>query len=261
MDYRKIRFWHLLALSMLLTFAAQFIHEAGHCVVYSLLGTKPVWSVNSLAQIWDNVPLHLENWSTFVTPTGETGWIRMSSAPSQTEHIAGLLAGPLASLLGVLLGIGLVRFGKEAATRQIGLVLVLAISFPMTQYYLRGPWRATGDEYFVSAYLGIPKSVLDIPFGLFFLMGFIVALYWLGDWKTRLKWLGALVLGSMPAGLFIMNINGWVISQIDLENRFFQPLFGFALPVFIFNAAVFVLLRVWWKYSNTWYVERANANR
>jgi hypothetical protein len=253
MDYRKISFWQLLALSMLLAFVAQFIHEAGHCAVYGLLGTEPVWSVNSLAQIWDDLPLHPENWSTFITPNGESGWIRMTLVPSQTEHIAGLLAGPLASILGVLCGLGLVRFRRDAATRQIGLVLALTISLPMIQYYLRSPWRSTGDEYFSAAYLGVPKYALDMPFGLLFLMGFVLALYWLGDGKTRMKWLGVTVLGSTPVGLFIMYINGWVISQINQENRFFQPLFGFALPVFIFNVAVLVLLGIWWKYASARY--------
>jgi len=250
MDYRKIGFWQLMTLSMLLTFVAQFIHEAGHCAVYGLLGTEPVWSVNSLAQIWDDLPLHPENWSEFITPNGESGWIRMTSVPNQTEHVFGLLMGPLASLLGVIFGLGLIRLRKDAATRQIGSVLVLTISLPMIQYYLRSPWRNTGDEYFIATYLHIPKYALDLPLGLLFLMGFVLALYWLGDWKTRLKWLGVTTLGSMPVGLFIMYINGWVISQINQENRFFQPLFGFALPVFVFNVAVLALLGLWWKYGS-----------
>jgi hypothetical protein len=161
--------------------------------------------------------------------------------------------GPLASLMGVVFGLGLVRLRKDTATRQIGSVLVLTISLPMIQYYLRGPWRHTGDEYFIATYLGIPKYVLDMPFGLLFLMSFGLTLYWLGDWKTRLKWFGITTLGSMPMGLFIMSINGWVISQINQENLFFQPLLGFALPVFVFNVAVLVLLMIWWKYASTRY--------
>ncbi|MBL8062650.1 MAG: hypothetical protein JNK32_06500 [Anaerolineales bacterium] len=251
MDYRKIGFWQLLALSILLTFVAQFIHEAGHCAVYQLLGTKPVWSVNSLAQIWDDTPLHPENWSIFTTPNGKSGWIRMSSAPSQTEHVFGLLAGPLASLFGIILGLALVRFRKETSIKQIGVVLVLTISLPMVQYYLRSPWRHTGDEYFVAAYLDIPKYIIDLPFGFLFLMGFILTLQWLGSWKTKLKWLGITVLGSTPVGLFIIYINGWVISQINQENRFFQPLLGFALPVFIFNVVVLALVGIWSKYGST----------
>ncbi|MBI3165562.1 MAG: hypothetical protein HYZ24_12840 [Chloroflexi bacterium] len=247
MDYRKISFWKLFALAILLTFVAQFIHEAGHCAVYGLLGLEPVWSVNSLAQIWDGVPLQPENWSKFIAPTGETGWIRMTSMPSQTENVFGLFAGPLASLLGVVFGLGLVWLRKNAATRQIGSALVLTISLPMIQYYLRGPWRHTGDEYFIASYLGLPKSTLDMPFGLLFLMGFVLTLYWLGDWRTRLKWLGIVTLGSIPTGLFIMYINGWVVSQINQENPFFQPLFGFAFPVFAFNVVVWTLLLLWWK--------------
>ncbi len=120
----------------------------------------------------------------------------------------------------------------------------------MIQYYLRSPWRHTGDEYYIATYLGIPKYTLDLPFGLLFLMGFVLALSWLGDWETRLKWLGIIMLGSVPVGLFIMYINGWVISQINQENAFFQPLFGFALPVFVFNVAILALLMIWWKYSS-----------
>ncbi len=251
MDYRKIGFWQLLTLSMLLAFVAQFIHETGHCAVYQSFGTKPVWSVNSLAQIWNDIPLHPENWSEFIAPNGESGWIRMPSTPSQTEHIFGLLAGPLASVFGVIFGLGLIRFRKDIAARQIGLALALTISLPMVQYYLRSPWRQTGDEYFVAAYLGIPKFILDLSFGLLILMGFILALVWLGNWRTRLKWLGITLLGSLPVGLFIMSINGWVISQINQENRLFQPLLGFALPVFIFNMAVLALLGIWWKFAST----------
>jgi hypothetical protein len=250
MDYRKIGFWQLITLSALMTFVAQFIHEAGHCAVYGLLGMEPVWSVNSLAQIWDDQPLHPENWSEFISPNGEAGWIRMTSVPDITENVLALFAGPLASLLGVLFGFAIIRLQKDIAIRQIGSVLVFTISLPMIQYYLRGPWRHTGDEYFIATYLGIPKYTLDIPFGLLFLTGFALTLYWLGDWKARLKWLGITTLGSMPMGLFIMYINGWVISQIDQENPFFQPLFGFALPVFIFNAAILTLLVVWWKYAS-----------
>lgn len=253
MNYRRIGFWQLTALVVLLTFVAQFIHEAGHCAIYGFLGKKPVWSVNSLAQIWDNLPLHPENWSEFVTPDGESGWIRMASTPSQTENVFGLFAGPLASLLGVIFGLVLVSLKKNPATKQIGLALVLTISLPMIQYYLRSPWRNTGDEYFIAAYLGIPKYMLDVPFGLLFLMGFTLVLYWLGDWKTRLKWLGITVLGSMPVGLFIMYINGWVISQINQENRLFQPMFGFAFPVFALNVAVLILLWVWWKHASNQY--------
>lgn len=250
MDDRKINPWLLLLLSMLMAYVAQFIHEAGHCTVYSLLGAGPVWSVNSLAQIWDAPPLHPQNWVVFISPNGESGWLRMASAPSQADHILALFAGPLASLMGVAIGLGLARFRKGIATRQLGLILALTISLPMTQYYLRSPWRSTGDEYFIAAYLGIPKYALDIPFGLLFLLGFGLAVYWLADWKTRLKWLVIIVLGSVPMGLFIMYINGWVISQINQENPFFQPLFGFSLPVFIFNAAVLSLLGIWWKYSS-----------
>jgi len=251
MDYRKVGFWQLVILALLLNFIAQIIHEAGHWAVYETLGRGPVWGFTGLVQIWGNPPpLHPNEWIAMIAPDGEKGWLRLGSSPSKTEWIIMLVAGPLASLLGVVFGLSLMRWKRNPATKQMGLVLALIGSLIMSQYYLRG---SGGDEYFLAVYLGIPKYIIDIPFGLAFITAFILGVWTLGDWRTRFKWLGAILLGSVPAGLFLMKANDLVQAQVNLGNPLFQPLLGWSLPVVVVDVIVFLALWIWWKRANKMY--------
>src|SRR4030067_924640 len=121
----------------------------------------------------------------------------------------------------------------------MGLVLALIGSLIMSQYYLR---VSGGDEYFLAVYLGIPKYIIDIPFGLAFITAFILGVWTLGDWRTRFKWLGAILLGSVPAGLFLMKANDLVQAQVNQGNPLFQPLLGWSLPVVVVDVIVFLAL-------------------
>ncbi len=254
MDYRKVGFWQLVMLALLLNFVAQTIHEAGHWAVYETLGLGPVWGFTGLVQIWDNPPpLHPNEWIETIAPDGEKGWLRLASSPTKTEDIMMEAAGPLASLLGVVFGLSLMRLNRNLVMKQIGLILALIISIIMSQYYLRGFSRMAGDEYFLATLLGIPKYTIDIPFGLAFIIAFILEVWALGDWRTRLKWLGAILLGGVPVGLFLMNVNDLVQSQVNQGNPLFQPLLGFSLPVVVVNAIVLLALWIWWKWANKMY--------
>jgi len=51
----------------------------------------------------------------------------------------------------------------------------------------------------------------------------------------------------------MMFVNGWVISQVNQENRLFQPVFGFSLSVFVFYTAALILVWVWWKQASYQY--------
>jgi ABC-type glucose/galactose transport system permease subunit len=155
-------------------------------------------------------------------------------------------AGPLASLLGVIFGLFLVRFNRKPAAKQMGLVLALIISIIMSLYYLRSFSRTSGDEYFLAGLLGISKYIIDIPFSLAFITGLFLAVWTLGDWLTRLKWLGTILLGSLPAGIFLMYGNNLVQSQVNQGNPLFQPFLGFSLPVVVVNVIALLALWVWW---------------
>ena len=254
-DYRKVGFWQLVILALLMTVVTQAIHEGGHWVVYEGLGKGPVWSFTGLVQTWETPPLHPDGWIETTAPDGTPGWWRLQSAPSKTENIIGLTAGPLASVLSVIFGLSLTltRLKISPFTKQAGLVLALITSLLMSQYYLRGFSRVGGDEYFIAAYLGIPKYIVDSPFTLAFITGFILCLRALGDRRTMLKWLGAIVLGSTPAGLFLMYANEVVQSQVDQGNPLFQPLLGFSLPVMIVNTTALLALWIWWKRASDQY--------
>jgi hypothetical protein len=248
MDYRKTGFWQLVLLAFLLTFVAQTIHEAAHWVVYEPLGLGPVWGFSSLVQIWGDPPLHPTEWVATVAPNGENGWLRLATAPTKIEESTMLIAGPLASLLTVLFGLSLMRWNSNPANKQIGLILALIGSITMSQHYLRGfSPTSGGDELFLAADLGIPKYLLDIPLGLAFITTLILGFWVLGGWLMRLKWLGAVILGSLPAGIILMKANGILQSQINLGNPLFHPLLGWSLPVIVTNVIVIIALWFWWK--------------
>jgi hypothetical protein len=253
MNYRKIGFWQLALLALLLNLVVQTIHEAGHWAVCETLGRGPVWGFTRLMQKWDNPPLHPDEWTETIAPSGERGWLRLTSAPGKMEFAIMLIAGPLVSILGVVFGLCLTHWNRNPVTKQMGLVLALIGSLIMSQYYLRGFSRMGGDEYFLAAHLGIPKYTIDIPFGLAFIAGLIVGLRALGDWRTRLKWLGAIMLGSAPVGLFLMNVDKLVLSQVNQGNPLFQPLLGVSLPVIVVNVIVLLALWLWWKRANKMY--------
>jgi hypothetical protein len=248
MDYRKINFWQLVLVAFLVNFVGQAVHEAGYWAIFESFGSGPVWGFTRVVQIWGDVPpLHPEEWVEITAPDGTRGWERFSAPPAKTENIIGLMAGPLASLLGVLLGLGLMRFNRNPATQQVGLVLALIVSLLMSLYYLRSFSRASGDEYFLAGVLGIPKSSIDLPFCLAFIAAFGFGVRALGDGRTILKWLGALVLGSVPGGIFLVFADDLILTQVNQGNPLFRPLLGFSLPVVVFNWIIFLALWVWWK--------------
>jgi hypothetical protein len=252
-DYRKTGFWQLVLLAFLLTFVTQAFHEAFHWIVYEIAGLKPVWGFSSLVQIWgDKLPLHLSEWVATTAPDGSTGWLRMGIAPGKTIESVMLSAGPLASLLITIIGLCLMRWNSNPSIKKAGLMIGLITSITMGQHYMRSFSQAGGDEYFLAGNLGIPTYVINIPLGIAFITTLILGFHALYNWKTMLKWLGAILVGSIPAGVFLMFSNTMVKDQIDLGNRLFQPILGWSLPVIAVNLLVLLLLGIWWKRTNSY---------
>ena len=135
----------------------------------------------------------------------------------------------------------------------MGLVLALIVSLLMSLYYLRSFSRASGDEYFLARLLGIPKYIIDIPFCLAFITAFVLGVWALGDWRTNLRWLGAIILGSVPGGLFLIYTDELILTQVNQGNPLFLSLLGFSLPVVIVNLIVFLALWIWWKRTSKMY--------
>jgi uncharacterized membrane protein YfcA len=144
----KIGLRPLFVLAMLLTFIVQMIHEAGHWAVYQAYGRGPVWGFIGLVQLWDTTPQHPSEWVKTTLPGGEQGWLRLTSPTSSgLEEIISSTAGPLASLLGAVLGLILAGRSRDKVLKTIGLSFSLITSFTMLLYYLRSPFRTGGDEF------------------------------------------------------------------------------------------------------------------
>ncbi len=112
----------------------------------------------------------------------------------------------------------------------------------MGAYYLRSPMRTGGDEAQIATLLGIPRMLLDIPLGLAYLACLGLGLRQLPTWRTRLAWFGLIALASIAGGIPLMLADPIVTTQVDLGNPFFQPVFGYSLPVLIFNGLILLLL-------------------
>jgi hypothetical protein len=117
----------------------------------------------------------------------------------------------------------------------------------MSQHYLRGFSGTSGDEYFLAANLGIPIYIIDIPLGLAFITTTIIGFWILGEWRIRLKWVGAILPGSILSGIFLMKANALVISNVNQGNQLFLPLLGWSFPVIVVNVIAVIALLLWWK--------------
>ena len=248
-NFNKVGFLRLVILIVALNIIVQFVHEGGHWAVYQVNERDPVWGFTSLVQIWETPPTNPDDWVTMTTPEGVQGWLRLSSlTESSTEEFIASAAGPIASLLGVIFGLLIYRSTNEPATKYVGLQFALLGAVIMSMYYLRSPMRSSGDEYWMALELGIPKYLVDIPLGLAFLTCLSIGMKQLGNWKIRLKWFGAFVIGAFPLGFALNQANIIVRTQVDLGNSLFNPVFGISFPVIVVNVLGVIGVWVWWRW-------------
>lgn len=242
-------FWQLIFLAALLNILSQALHEAGHWAVYQSYGRAPVWGFTSLVQTSGTPPLHPAGWVEIVNPGGEHNWLRLGSAPtSQTEDGFESAAGPIASLVGVLVGLSAWRWGQQAFSRQAGLMFALAGSFVMSAYYARSGMRTGGDEFSLAQAFGFSQPAVEWLLGLAFAGCLLLCLKALGNWQEVARWLGALLLGMFPTAALLVLGNDIVRSQVDQANPLFAPVLGYSLPVFLVNGLALFLLVLWyWK--------------
>jgi hypothetical protein len=245
-NLHKIGFVSLLFLAMLVNILGQAIHETGHSLVFQVMGRNPVWGFTKIVQIWDTPPSNPEEW-TKTSFEGDPGWLKISSPQeSSTEKAVSIAAGPLAGLLAAILGLALSKKGGSTAIKQIGLALTLSISFVAVLYYLRSPSRVGGDEYELAKLLSMSAAPINIFFGLGFGFCLFIAIRELPSWRTSLRWLGTVFLGSAATGAFLFFADNYVISQVNAGNPWFQPVLGYAFPVFLINILAFVGLWAWY---------------
>ena len=245
-----LRFIPLLILAMLVNILAQAVHETGHHMVYQVMGHEPVWAFTKLVQ--KENPAHPSDWVEITTPDGSSNWLYLASAPTgKTEKAILAAAGPLLGLLSAILGLFVNRRSANPAAKQAWLAYVITISLVATLYYLRAPLRTGGDEYDIATQLGVAKSLIEIPFALGYLACLSLALRQLADWRTRLAWLGTILLGSILTGIPMALLDPIIINGVDIGNPAFMPVLGYSLPVFLTIALTLVGVWAWIKKYET----------
>lgn len=242
----QLRFLPLFILAMLVNILAQATHETGHHLVYQVMGHEPVWAFTKVVQMSETNPLDPEEWTEKTYPDGTTNWLKVSSLPSgKTEEAIAAAAGPLAGLLSAMLGLVMSRRSVKTTSKQVWLAFALTASLVAVLYYLRAPMRTGGDEYDVAASLGITKSCIEIPLALGYLACLVIGLRELPSLRVRLVWLGRILLGSIATGLPMAMLDPIIIAQVDAGNPWFQPIFGYSLPVFLTIVVTFFGVWIW----------------
>lgn len=239
-------FLPLLILAMLVNILAQAVHETGHHLVYQVMGHEPVWAFTKVVQMSDTTPSHPDEWTIKTYPDGATNWLNVSSLPTgKMEEAIAAAAGPLAALLSAILGLVTARSSRKVTAKQAWLAYTLAISLVAVLYYLRAPIRTGGDEYDIAVSLGIAKSLVEIPLALGYLACLVLGLRELSTWKTRLMWLGTILIGVIATGLPMAMLDPIIIAQVDAGNPWFQPVIGYSFPVFLTIILAFVGIWAW----------------
>ncbi|MCP4140475.1 MAG: hypothetical protein GY755_09330 [Chloroflexi bacterium] len=245
-----IRFLPLLILAMLVNILSQTTHETGHHVVYQAMGHKPVWAFTKLVQVWDTPPASPDEWVEISSSEDEQGWLKLSSPiKNKTENIIATTAGPLAGLLGSLLGLIVMRRRENIHQKQIALAFSLTSSLVATLYYLRAPMRTGGDEFDIAMQLGISKSFIETPLALAFLACLILALRQLPSWRIRLTWLGTILLGSIATGIPMVFADNLIIANVNAGNFWFTPILGYSFPVFLVNTLTLFWIWGWLRWQ------------
>ncbi len=121
MKPHQIRFLSLLVLVMLVNILCQTTHETGHHMVYQFMGHEPVWAFTKPVQIWETPPINPDEWVETHGTADEQGWLKLSSSiTGKAEDVAAAAAGPLAGLLGAMLGLVVASRSKKTGWQQIG---------------------------------------------------------------------------------------------------------------------------------------------
>lgn len=243
--HNNLHFLPLLLLAMLVNILGQATHETGHHLVYQVMGHEPVWAFTKVVQMSETTPLHPDEWTMKIYPDGGSIWLRVSSLPTgNIEEAIAAAAGPMAGLLSAILSLVMARRSIKVTSKQVWLAYTLAISLVAVLYYLRAPMRSGGDENDIAVSLGMAKSLVEILLALGYLACLVLGLRELPTWKTRLMWLGTILLGVIATGL-LMALLDPIIAQVDAGSPWFQPVIGYSLPVFLTIILTFIGIWAW----------------
>lgn len=224
--------------------AAQILHEAGHWTVMQVFGRQPLWGITSLVQLSERAPSSPAEWVEITNTDSSISWLHLGSLPtSDAEWVLFLAAGPLFQLAAVVIGLMVARNGRNPTVQIMGYLLAIVNAFGGFFYQIVGLLRGGGsDEKLIGHYLDISDIGISVVLAIGFGIGLVIALRAVETWKTRLKWIAAIVVGTFPVGPLLMVANSVIIEQVDADNPLFQSVLGFSLPVFMTGLVCLLLI-------------------
>lgn len=234
----------LLLILFLNLLMAQLLHEAGHWAVLQAFGRQPVWGFTSLVQIWDRTPTSPVEWVQTTSIDGDQGWLYLDSVPdSDLEWLLFIVAGPIIQLIAIVIGFAVARYGRSAVVRTIAFLVALINAFAGFFYQIVNWLQGIGgDEALIAHYMNVSPQIVSAVFIAAFGIALVIAFRAVKGWKMRVKWLAALLLGTLSVGPLLMLANRTVIEQVNAGNPFFGSVIGFSFPVFLTGLVCLVLV-------------------
>ena len=90
-------------------------------MVYELMGHQPAWAFTKLVQMWETPPSNPSDWVETRGSEGEQGWLKLSfPIIGEVENAVAAAAGPLAGLLGAVLGLIIASRSENMRWQQDG---------------------------------------------------------------------------------------------------------------------------------------------
>jgi hypothetical protein len=222
-------------LALTVGYLSGMLHEAGHWAVLQAFGREPLMGFNGIVQLWDTEPRNPKEWVKISYPNIGEGWLHLGSTPeSSLEWIIMLIAGPIVHPALILMGILSLRSGNRAAVfKEFELMLTIVNGLRFFSAPLGYLTSSKGDFYFIGFYAGLSEVTVMFPFVMAELAGFLLGLYKVEGWKTRVQWL-VTVFATFPIFRGLTLIDVMIIRpQVNYGNPLFASVFGWSLPVFV----------------------------
>ncbi len=182
---------------------------------------------------------------------GFNRWLIDGSSDS-AQSIGILAAGPLVTLMLIVIGFVVARFAHQSLTRWVGMSLVLFNSwFALVPQMTSLLFGGMGDEGWIAYYLGIPQFVIRVPLVIVLVTALLVMLRLSMQEISPNNWalVGLFVIPLIITGLIVLLDRMVWLSYED--GTIFAPIAGISAVTVILNALLFaVVLIILWREIN-----------
>ncbi|MCF2138361.1 MAG: hypothetical protein K9W43_14105 [Candidatus Thorarchaeota archaeon] len=217
-DVFQTRQYFMFGLYLLLGYLSTQLHELGHWSAATVLG--------------ETFLLGFDRW-------------QITSGSDAGHSVAILAAGPLTTLVLIVMGLVIARHVHDAYIKWVGLAVALFNSwFALVPQVVALLFGGMGDEGWISYYLGIPQYVIRLPLVLGLVAALFVGLRMFAHTipTSRLTFAGLFVIPLVVIGLIVViDRLVWVDYH---EGLLLFPFFGISAVTVLVNIVLFVAVIV-----------------